>query len=608
LLGASIVGCGGNSNGDGGTMYHDATVFDGPKDKGTGDATGDTGPAGPPPIGTGSKLIVAGNIELIGSGPDSCTNQVPPTGDRWCGFGRLSSDLVDEELWVVNVTKAAQGVTITCDPTVKDPNCIRLSTGLYSDAANGFRVHAFDGDTLTYEEVPSMAGGGFLGSVFAWRPGWTAPHKIGGSKAFFCNGHAKSAAAACFSNPVADSTNMFYHSVELHAGVLSDTDGELPLVDSIIVHGAMDGQGVTKFGIQLSPDGQAVAWSTRATDNGTEDLKWQRLNDDSSRVTVATDVNSWVISTDAKKWFWLKTFNYDTNGAPSGTLQSAPYPGGMPPLAIASAVGDFMEAGGGLVFRSNVKGDVGSLVLVPDRDVPATVAMVDTGVAFVFGTTKDGKTATYSKNIVATPSGAPEFDIYAGNGMGTMPCPLTSKTNAFMPPTILGGGSVLVWGRVNNLTQDLEGLGTTVPGCVTTKFASNFIDMTAVGTEGAVYLDDVNPDPAIFEASLRSVKLANGNLPGPGTVVQSRSGLQYSVLLPALDAVVYAITSNTTADGLYVNPTLPFTVTTSVPDGGTTMPEAGPSEAGPSEAGPSDVGLPDGGVPDGSMVEASGLE
>jgi hypothetical protein len=591
-LATSLGGCGGgSSNGDAGKVYPEASVFDGPnKDTGTTDSGGDTASAGPPVPGMNSKLIVPGSIELIGSGADTCTNQVPPTGDRWCGFSTPSSDFMNNELWVINVTKVAQGVTVTCKATVNDPNCIRLSTGLYSDASNGFRVHAFDGDTLTYEEVPSMANGGFLGSVFAWRPGWKAPHNIGGNKAFFCNGHAASAAAACFSNPVADSTGMFYHSVELHAGVLSDADGELPLVDSIIIHGAMDASGVQKYGVQISPDGQAIAWSTRATDNGTEDLKWQHLNDDSSRVTVATDVNSWVISKDSQKWFWLKTFNYDTNGAPSGSLQSAPYPSGTPPLAIASAVGDFMEAGSGVIFRTNVKGDVGSLLLVANRDAPATVAMVDTGVGFVFGTTKDGKTATYSKNIVTTASGAPEFDIYAGNGMGTMPCALTKTANAFMPPTILGGGSVIVWGLVNNITMDLEGRATTLPDCVTTQFASNLIDLTAVGTEGAVYLDDVNPDPAIFEATLRKVILQNGKLPATPAVVQLRSGLQYAVQLPALDAVVYTITSNTSADGLYVNSPLGFTVTTSVPDAGTPMPEAGTTDGGAPEAGPSEAG------------------
>jgi hypothetical protein len=41
-------------------------------------------------------------------------------------------------------------------------------------------------------------------------------------------------------------------------------------------------------------------------------------------------------------------------------------------------------------------------------------------------------------------------------------------------------------------------------------------------------------------------------------------------LLPTLPAVVYTITSNTSADGLYINSTLPFTTSTSQPpDGGT---------------------------------------
>ncbi|HVU49358.1 MAG TPA: hypothetical protein VHL80_01665 [Polyangia bacterium] len=588
------MGCGGgNNNGDGGKKYPDATVtFDGASDQqgagGTGNTSGTGGAsgagaadAGAPPIGTGSKLIVAGNITMIGSGQDSCTNQVPPSSDRWCGFARLSADLVDYELWVVDVSKVAEGVTVSC--TGGDASCVRLSTGLYVDATNGFRVHGFDGDTLTYEEVPSSSGGGFLGNIFAWRPGWTQPRNLTGNNGLVCNGHALGKAAVCIQNPAPDATQMFVHTAELHAGILDDSNTPLPLIDTIIVVASATeaNNGVTKWSARLTPDGKSIAWSTRATDTGTEDLHVQALGSQ-TKVDVAQDASQWDISADMAKWYWLKAFNYGSSGAPSGTLQTAPFPGGATPVTLAQNVGDFTTAGGGVFYRTQVATatGAGNLLLTADPAVPATVAMIDSSVEFVFGTSPDGKNVTYTKNVQSLASGLFLFDVYVGNSVGNMPCTLTSMPTAFMPPIYLGGGSLVAWGRVNSLTNQLEGVTTSLPGCVTRKFATDIFDWQAVGDEGLVYLDEVNSDPTVDEATLRYGKIAQGVLPSPGNVVQERAGLTFSALLPSLNAVVYPISTHTSADGLYINTMLPFTVTSSVPDGGTTTTDAAPMDTG----------------------------
>jgi hypothetical protein len=607
LGGAMTAGCGGgNAAPDGGDarFYRDATVnpdakADAKKD-GSTDASTDTASA-VPPIGAGSKLIASGSVELIGSGTDTCTNQVPASGDRWCGFSKLAADLVNNELWIVNVSKVAAGATVVCDSTVADPNCLRLSTGLFADPSSGFRIHGFDGDTLTYSEIPSMSAGGFLGAIFAWRPGWAAPHNISGATGMVCNGNAKTAAAVCLENPVPDSSNTFVHTAELHAGFLDEKGASLPLVDTVILVAKADAAGVKKWGARLSPDGKSVAWSTRAMDSGTEDLKWQNLNDDASRATVATDVDQWTISSDAKKWYWLKSFNYDTAGAPAGTLQSAPYPDpGAAAVTIATAVGDFNEAGTGLLYRTKVMNDMGTLLLTPDRDVPATVKAVDTGVSFVFGTTSDGKSSTYTKNIQSPATNVFLFDVYVGNSAGAMPCTLTATATAFLPPTFLAGGGLVAWGQFNKLTQEIEGLGTTIATCATKKFASDIFDWTAIGDEGIVFLDTINPDPAVNEATLRYAKITQATLPAVGTVVQTRAGLNYATLLPSLPAVLYLITSNTSADGLYLNATLPFTVTAPVPTDGGTPETGGGSDAGGGgdTGGGADGGASDGGASD----------
>jgi hypothetical protein len=399
---------------------------------------------------------------------------------------------------------------------------------------------------------------------------------------------------------------MFFRTVELHAGMLTDADGELPTVGTILIQSKLN--DTQKYGIQLSPDGHAIAWSTRSTDTGTEDLQFKSLDDGSQASMVATDVSAWSISSDSKKYFWLKGFNYSSTGAPSGTLQTANYPDGSSPVTIAPGVGDFTQAGGGILYRSQVTGDVGTLLLVPDRTMPATVKMLDSGVAFVFGATTDGKVATYTKNVgTDTRTGATVFDVYAGNSAGTMACTLTATTTAVLPPTFLAAGGLMAWARLNPLTHVLEGMQTTLPGCATSKFADDLSDLAPIGDEGLVYLDTVDPDPNIFEATLRYGKIANGTLPATGTVIQARAGLQFSALLPSLASVVYTMTTNTSVDGLYINSPLPFTVTAPVPDGGTGVPDAGTSEAGAPEAGVPEAGAPEtNGGDDGSADVASG--
>jgi hypothetical protein len=565
---AGTIGCGG------GKSYPDAKVDLDAQPDGSGGSTETSDAADavtPPMIGPGDKALVKGALDLIGSGPDTCTNQVPPSGDRWCGFARPSAILGSNELWVVNVTQAAAGTAINCDAS-SDPNCLRLSGGLVDDATNHFRIHGFDGDTLTYSETPAMGSP----TNFAWRPGWAKPHPLTGSMGLACNGHATSRAALCLENPVSDTSTAtpFFHSVELHAGILDDQGTPLPLVDTIILQTKDDAMGVKKWSANLTPDGQSIAWSTRATDTGTEDLKVQQLGAAASRINVASDVDQWIVSADSKKWLWLKTFNFDgTGNAPSGTLQSATYPTGAAPVTIATAVGDYKEAGPtGVLFRVSVAQGAGNLMLAPDRDTPATASTVDKAVIFVFDVTKDGKSVAYTKSVqfVDAAQTIPIFDLFVNSGGGPTPCALAATPLALLPPNFFGGDGIVAWGRLNSTTQEVEGVATALAGCATTKYASDVFAWTPIGDEGLVYLDTLSPDSTINEATLRYAKLQSGALPAQGTVVQARAGLSYSTLLPTLPAVVYTITSNTSADGLYINSTLPFTTSTSQPpDGGT---------------------------------------
>jgi hypothetical protein len=145
-------------------------------------------------------------------------------------------------------------------------------------------------------------------------------------------------------------------------------------------------------------------------------------------------------------------------------------------------------------------------------------------------------------------------------------------------------------------------------------------DSTPIGDEGLVYLDTVDPDPAVSEATLRfGIVDKNGQLPAPGMVVQARAGLEYAPVAPALNAVLYTITSNTKVDGLYLNTKLQFTTVPTVPppdggtdattttDGGTdsAATEAGATDGAASDTGSSDAGSGDVGAADGSASDTS---
>src|SRR5882757_4637816 len=111
----AATGCGGSKN-----NYPDSSVhFDARADRNN---TIDAGTRPPPAVGDGVSTLATGAAFLVGFGSDSCTNQDPPSGDRWCAFTMPSSFLGGNDLWVVNVTKAAAGTAIRCD--VSDLNCL----------------------------------------------------------------------------------------------------------------------------------------------------------------------------------------------------------------------------------------------------------------------------------------------------------------------------------------------------------------------------------------------------------------------------------------------------------------------------------------------------
>jgi hypothetical protein len=533
----------------------------GASDGGGADAPRDAGSSSADvPVFAPSHLVVGSRaLELVGSGNDSCTSQLPPATDRWCGFARPGT-FSGTELWVINATKAAAGVAITCNTT--NANCLRLTGNLLDDQQFHFRIHRFDGDSLIFTEGAS---GSTTGDIFGWRPGWTAPRKLTSQTGELCIGNKASTTVVCVDNVKVDAVQT--RKLDLHAGTLDDQNGGLvPLVDTFIFFTANDAPtDLQRYGWDISPDGRFFAWSGRYDVAGAETLKVQKVGDAGSRVTVAQDVSAWRISQDGEKWLWLGGFNYDGNGNASGMLRSAPFPAGSPTTLLGTNVGDYGEAGPrGLSVRSGLAQGVGVLSLIPDRDAPATSVTLDTKVLTLFDVSRDGTKVLYAKHEDVLGGVLPVWDLFLARADGTPPCTLASSPTAFADPTgprLLSSGSVAVFGRINVLTGEGEGLFATTSSCTSKKFATEIYAWQPVGDEGFLYSDDLTSLNPNGETSLRFAVATGGALPAVGTKIDSRTGLTFAPLTPAIPGVVYTITAGTPADGLYINATLPFKTT-----------------------------------------------
>ena len=79
-------------------------------------------------IPTGSLVFQGTEAALLDLGAP-CTNEEGATGDRWCAFIAPSAGHpTSAALFVVNVSKAAAGTSITCGAT--DANCLKLTDTL----------------------------------------------------------------------------------------------------------------------------------------------------------------------------------------------------------------------------------------------------------------------------------------------------------------------------------------------------------------------------------------------------------------------------------------------------------------------------------------------
>src|SRR5262252_8441450 len=199
-------------NFDGGGFTGNGTGNGGTTITGTG-GTGVVDAGAPMPTGS---LVFQGNLAaLLNNGPP-CTFEEGATGDRWCAFftqlGTYPADL-----YVVNVSKAAAGTSITCGTT--DANCLHLTSSFTQEPSTATTIYhpaLFQGDTLVYYDA--------TWTPYAWRPGMTAGRALAVADPTtmdvqFCTPSRKGTAVYCFRPlPAAMQTNANIFQVDLLAG------------------------------------------------------------------------------------------------------------------------------------------------------------------------------------------------------------------------------------------------------------------------------------------------------------------------------------------------------------------------------------------------------
>jgi hypothetical protein len=538
-LALALAACGSSSNAPAARAgaTPDAATPDAPHADAGGSEPGPAGDSGagapflPPDL---TLRLVPGHVSLIGAGQTSCTNQLGATGDRWCGFVLPSSQTAGRaELWVLNATRAWAGANIRCDGT--DASCLRIAADAIVGPYGTATESAFAGDTLFYRAGADATFSD--GPVWAWRPGWPAGRQLVTGIGTACFAPATRAAALCeWSTHDAVTGD---DGEDLLAGPLGPTDdGALPLIANVLLRLGADATGdLASFELGFSPDGESIAWSTTGT-AAAKGLVVQKLDDPSTRTSVATDVSMWSISSDGASWVWLRDYQ-DSLITPSGTLQAARFPSGAEVTTLATSVADYELVGEkGLLYRGKLADQVGELRVMPDRNAPATSTLIDDGVRSVITRSADASTIVYSR--VSTAVGV---DLYVWSAGLAAPCTLTAEPSADRVASLMAGDRAVVWTQTDIMSQVPSGAVTSIASCQSQTFGRGLV--ASAPFDDAAYLFVDAPTLGAATGTLRAMRVGAGGAADLGTALQQDVSPVFAAVAP--NAVLY-----TTSAGLYM--------------------------------------------------------
>ena len=527
------LGCG---SGNGSATTYPPQVDAGQQDAITANDSGSDTSKPAPMSSADSVPLFAGTTALLSSGA-ACTSEVGAVGDRWCAFIALSkTNIGNVDLFVVNVSQAATGVSISCGGTNGDPNCLRLTGGYFEDSTpNASHTALFRGDTLVYFDR--------TGAPYGWRPGMANGRALALNKVALdvhdCLPASKGTAVYCLQDlTVGDVTQSDLLLGRLDGAV----HPPLARVETVISSNIADGTR-PRFQVGFpTPAGDTLAWSGRATPTGPEILKVQKVDDASTRATVATDVNRWTTSPDGGQWYWLSQF-----GTTSGTLQGAPFPAGASPTTLISNVAEYrVAATGGIVARTTARELQG---IVDPVGAPTTIVPLDTGVLGIVQISGQGHVA-YAKNIDSI-LGLIDLYVKKLDGMGAR-CTLTSQQNSSRFAAYAPGSGAILWARTDlnaPFGDPPDGLYTSLSDCRTTTVAPGIADLRPAADVGVLIVDEFDG----VDGRLRVQGVTDGHALGSTTPVLIQTRVDsYLTVSPSSRLVIYTVNAGSPADGVYV--------------------------------------------------------
>jgi len=542
-----LIGCGGGSSksdGGGGLGGSGGGGTTGTAGGGGGSGgSGNTAGAAAPPTGS---LVFQGLSALLDAGPP-CASELGATGDRWCGFLANSTTVTDgTALFVVNVSKAAAGTSITCG--VADDNCLKLTDNFWEDQ---FHLAFFQGDTLVYYDRPTAT------SPFTpvgWRPGMTAGRVLAVADAntdlWSCVPSTKGNAIWCLRDlPTAMQTDPNVLLSDLLAGHL-DATATPPLVriETVISINAADSVNLPHFQVGFPvPGSETIAWSARAVGSGPEVLKVQTMGNDASRVTVASGVNSWRGSPDGMRWYWLSAVS-ETNGA--GTLQTAPFPAGTSPVTIGTNIGQYAQPSATSLLT--VDSAKAMKVFADQVGAPTTGTSLDTGVLGFISVSPAGHPAYVKMTRTSSATGdLTGIDLWVKKFDGTDACTLTPTANAF--PSNFGftpSSTGATWIQTTLTSGNAQ--YARFSDCIKMPVATNVVFTRAIGDRAVLWLDGYDDFNGTATVTARKLDAAHGLTADPASVVSGQVGTLMVSSSTTTDMLIYTVNGGGNADGVYV--------------------------------------------------------
>jgi hypothetical protein len=344
--------------------------------------------------------------------------------------------------------------------------------------------------------------------------------------------------------------------------------------------------------------GEYFVFSTpTAATGGRETLYYIKTTDIGSATVMPTQVGTtpgmsrWTLNAAGTKWFYLRDYNYNREGEPSGTLYMADFPGGGNEVKIQSSGATPLIPGGmtrgvgtyqvlvgpddldkGLGLLVNVVGGRGNYKIMNNPagspDDPANVISVVNDIATLPIYSPDLRFNYFAKAVDEN-VGTTDSWVIKSDGMGACTLTQTLASSIFGFPFLENAGLVFWMDNFDAATDSGEGWLANPDGCpaASKKKFSNAIDFWFVdGDKGMLYSDDSDGQ----RVSLRYAAYANGSL-ATGQPIQRQIDRMFAIH-SNYEGVMFSITSNTqSVDGVYY---------LKLPVGSTPAADGGVSDAG----------------------------